>query len=196
MKKQLIFLSVAAMFTLSACGNEANQKKDETRSVKEGCTETKQTCGADQIENEVKDVKQLVHGYSNDTMKAKRASITSTELVVTHEDDSQTTHALPKDEFFVSIAPYTEKTHPCKIHNLIGCQGEKKNEEFDVKIEDAEGKVIIDKKMKSNPHGFVDIWLPREQKYKVTISQNGKAAKSELSTFENDNTCITTMQLK
>ncbi len=69
------------------------------------------------------------------------------------------------------------------------------NEEFDVYIEDTEGNVIVDETMKSQANGFIDFWLPRDKKYRITISKDGKTVESELSTYENDATCITTMQL-
>jgi hypothetical protein len=78
---------------------------------------------------------------------------------------------------------------------LTGCQGELVEKEFDVYIEDEDGKVMIDEKITSLPNGFFDLWLPREKTYTVTISYDGKTVESELSTFENDGTCITTMQL-
>lgn len=68
-------------------------------------------------------------------------------------------------------------------------------EEFDVYIENMDGKVIVDEKMKSHNNGFIDLWLPRDQKYQVTIEHDGKQVESEISTYENDATCITTMQL-
>jgi hypothetical protein len=68
-------------------------------------------------------------------------------------------------------------------------------EEFDVYIEDKDGNVIVDKKLKSQANGFIDLWLPRDQKYTALIEYNGKKVEAEISTFKNDNTCITTMQL-
>lgn len=49
--------------------------------------------------------------------------------------------------------------------------------------------------VKSQPNGFIDLWLPRDQNYKMTITHEGKQAQSEISTFESDDTCLTTMQL-
>jgi hypothetical protein len=67
--------------------------------------------------------------------------------------------------------------------------------EFDVYIEDMDGKVVVDEKVKSQPNGFIDLWLPRDKKFRTKIEYNGKMVESEISTFENDATCITTMQL-
>ncbi len=68
------------------------------------------------------------------------------------------------------------------------------DKEFDVYIEDKEGNEILDKTVKSQSNGFIDLWLPRDKTYSVTIKQGEKTVKSEISTFEGDNTCITDMQ--
>ncbi|WP_019908947.1 CueP family metal-binding protein [Paenibacillus sp. HW567] len=140
-------------------------------------------------------IKQLVHEFSSRSAKAESASISSTQLIVENAGSSLT-YRLPKDEFFVSIAPYLEKSHPCATHNLVGCQGELAEQEFSVTVQDSEGNAVMDKKiMKSQPNGFIDLWLPRDQTYRVTIEQNGKIAKSEVSTYQENDTCVTTMQL-
>lgn len=62
-------------------------------------------------------------------------------------------------------------------------------------MEDEKGNVVVDKMMKSQPNGFIDLWVPRDRKYTTKIEYNGKSVEGEISTFEGDNTCITTMQL-
>lgn len=78
---------------------------------------------------------------------------------------------------------------------MTGCQGELADTDFDVYIEDAEGNVILKEKVKSQGNGFFDLWLPRDETYQIRIKYDGKTSESEISTFENDGTCITTMQL-
>lgn len=78
---------------------------------------------------------------------------------------------------------------------MTGCQGELADKEFDVYIEDTEGNVILNEKVKSQANGFFDLWLPRDETYQIKIKYDGKTSQSEISTFENDGTCITTMQL-
>src|SRR5699024_11690022 len=63
------------------------------------------------------------------------------------------------DEFFVSIAPFVETTHPCTNHSLTGCQGELVEKEFDVYIEDEEGNVVVDETMTSLKNGFIDFLM-------------------------------------
>ncbi len=54
------------------------------------------------------------------------------------------------------------------------------NKEFDVYIEDKEGNVILDETVKSQSNGFIDLWLPRDKTYSVTIKQGEKTVKSDL----------------
>ncbi len=68
-------------------------------------------------------------------------------------------------------------------------------EEFDVYIKDTDGNEILAEKVTTQDNGFMDLWLPRDQKYVIKIQQEDKVAESEISTFEGDATCITTMQL-
>ncbi|BCG60960.1 CueP family metal-binding protein [Paenibacillus sp. URB8-2] len=141
------------------------------------------------------DIKQLVNNYSSGKLNAKSASITSDQLTVTADNNNKTTYNLPKNEFFVSIAPYVNKTHPCATHSLTGCQGEMANEKFNVTITDRDGKVVIQDELQSFDNGFIDFWLPRDQTFHVKIEQGGKSSESEISTFEDDDTCISTMKL-
>ncbi|EFV75407.1 hypothetical protein HMPREF1013_04409 [Bacillus sp. 2_A_57_CT2] len=78
---------------------------------------------------------------------------------------------------------------------MTGCQGELADKEFDVYIEDTEGNVILNEKVKSQANGFFDLWLPRDETYQIKIKYDGKTSESEILTFENEGTCITTMQL-
>src|SRR5690606_31878820 len=122
-------------------------------------------------------------------------SIHSHQLIVTN-DSKRTVYDLPEDEFFVSIAPFVDTTHPCAIHSLTGCQGEMADEEFEITIEDQEGRRILDQqKVRTMENGFIDLWLPRNRVYEVTIRQGDRTSQAQISTFKNDNTCITTMQL-
>lgn len=146
-------------------------------------------------ESDAIDIKTLVHDYSVGNIKNQTASITSTQLIVTESDNSELIYDLPEDEFFVSIAPFINETHPCTNHSLTGCQGEMVHKDLEFLIEDENGQVIVDQTINSEENGFVDLWLPRDQTYQVKITYDGKESETEISTFENDGTCITTMQL-
>ena len=145
--------------------------------------------------NDTTDIKELVHDYTIGNMEAASASITSSELIITDENENETAYDLPEDEFFVSIAPYHSETHPCDIHSLTGCQGELVNEDVEVQIIDSSGDVVLDEMKQTEANGFIDLWLPRNDTFEVTITQDGKSTSSEISTFDGEKTCITDMQL-
>lgn len=146
-------------------------------------------------QGETEDIKELVHTYSVEDIEDETASITSKELIVTSEDETETVYPLPEDEFFVSIAPFINETHPCKDHSLTGCQGELVQESFDVTIEDEAGNIVLEDTIQTEQNGFFDLWLPRDQTYNIKMEHDGKNVDAEFSTFEDDGTCITTMQL-
>lgn len=151
---------------------------------------------SDSIES-AEDVRDLVDEYSAGNFEDDHsASISSTELIITNEDESKDVYDLPEDDFFVSIAPFQNETHPCDIHSLTGCQGELIDADFDMLIENEDGDIVVDETMNAGKNGFVDLWLPRDHTYDVKIEHDGQTVASELSTFDGDNTCITTMQLQ
>ncbi|WP_217587102.1 CueP family metal-binding protein [Lentibacillus saliphilus] len=153
--------------------------------------------GSENASNDLapEELKQLINDYSTGDGIGQSASITATELVITSNDNKKTVHDLPKDEFFVSIAPYMNVTHPCTNHSLTGCQGELVDRDIDLYIEDEDGNVILEDTMNTGKNGFIDLWLPRDQTYMVKMTYDGKEVESNISTFDNDGTCITTMQL-
>ncbi|MFB1082208.1 CueP family metal-binding protein [Jeotgalibacillus sp. JSM ZJ347] len=176
MKFKSLCLAIFAAFLLAACSSDS---------------ESQGQAGADEATN----IRELVQDFSTREVSAEQASITGETLTITEEDGSEQTHDITSEDFFVSIAPYVDQTHACTYHSLTGCQGEMVEETFDVYIEDSEGNVIIDESMTTFKNGFIDLWLPRDETYQLTIEHDGLVTESEISTFENDPTCITTMQL-
>lgn len=178
MKLKIFAMTLFATVVLGACNGESANVDNPTK------------------EFETQDIKELVNEYSGSKIEGESASITSKQLIVTDKEEKELTYALPEDEFFVSIAPYVNETHPCTNHSLTGCQGEMVNKEIDVYIEDSKGNVIVDEAMTTPANGFIDLWLPRDQTYNIKMEHEGKMVESKFSTSENDGTCITTMQLK
>lgn len=130
-----------------------------------------------------------------DTADDLDASITSEALIVTEENGNTFTESYVDYDFFVSIAPYINGTHPCYDHSLTGCQSELSEVTLSIHITNEAGDVILDETTQTHKNGFVDLWLPRDDKYEVKISYLGKEAKGEISSFIGDPTCVTTMEL-
>lgn len=78
---------------------------------------------------------------------------------------------------------------------MTGCQGELVEQNFDIYIEDMDGHIIYDETMTSGENGFLDLWLPRDSTFRVKINHRDMEVESNISTFEDDGTCITTMEL-
>lgn len=102
---------------------------------------------------------------------------------------------LPEDEFYLSIAPYVQQTHPCGYHSLTTCVGELPNTDFDVLIVDDEGETILDETVTSEDNGFFGLWLPRDIEGEVTIEYDGLSVTGPFTTTGEAKTCETDLQL-
>ncbi|KKK37497.1 hypothetical protein WQ57_13735 [Mesobacillus campisalis] len=95
MKWKAFAVSVLAAMMLAACGGEESAKEETPAQA-----------------DETVDIKQLVQNYSAANLEDETASITSQELIVQDSSQNERVYKLPEDEFFVSIAPYINETHP------------------------------------------------------------------------------------
>lgn len=124
-----------------------------------------------------------------------RAGINSTNLLLS-DDKGSLNLALPSDMFYLSMAPYITQTHPCSIHNLVTCRGELKEVTLQVLVRDiATNEVILDEDVETFSNGFAGLWLPRDGRFSITVTYDGLSSTTEVSTFEDDNTCETTLKL-
>ncbi len=90
---------LSASVVLAACGSEGTNDAGSKEEISSAGKETV-------------NIKELVSDYSGANLKDQSASITSQQLIVADRDDNKTVYDLPEDEFFVSIAPYINETHP------------------------------------------------------------------------------------
>ena len=102
---------------------------------------------------------------------------------------------LPEDQMVVAFAPYIDKTHPCEIHYMSGCQGELVDTSVKVVASLSDGVVLIDKEITTMKNGFLELWLPRNKEITVTMEALGRRVEGKIGTFPDSNTCITTFQL-
>jgi hypothetical protein len=104
--------------------------------------------------------------------------------------------ALPADRMLVSIAPYITRTHPCRVHFMSGCQGELVLTPVQVVATNQEGQVVFRGTVRTLENGFLDLWLPRNQTFQIRLEARGRSVSGQISTFNNSDTCITTLQLR
>jgi uncharacterized protein YcfL len=91
MKLKFFPIALVTLFSLVACsGNSEDSAK--------------------QVNTE--DIKTLVKDISSGTSDYPSASITSQQLTVTDSNNKEVVYDLTEGEFFVSIAPYINETHP------------------------------------------------------------------------------------
>ncbi|HEX5532974.1 MAG TPA: CueP family metal-binding protein [Actinomycetales bacterium] len=143
----------------------------------------------------VKLIDQLEKLGGEDRPTAFTASVRPDELLLSDGKD-EFSMPLPDDQFYLSIAPYADKTHDCYFHSLTTCQGELTEKDVHVKIVNKEtGDVLVDEEQVTNPNGFVGFWLPKDVDGTVSVSHEGRAAQQEFSTRDGDATCMTTLKL-
>jgi hypothetical protein len=121
--------------------------------------------------------------------------ITSKELKVVFPDEREVTIAIPDDEMYIAVAPYIRETHECSTHYLSSCQGEMDIKEFSLTIKNEQGQMVFDGSVTSLKNGFFEIWLPRDERFNCNIEYDDMSAEFILETFEDSNTCVTTVNL-
>lgn len=77
-----------------------------------GCGSIGSNNDASLQENEVENIRELVRDYSSGNKKNESASITSQQLIVKKSNGDEVAYDLSEEDFFVSIAPYVDQTHP------------------------------------------------------------------------------------
>lgn len=121
-------------------------------------------------------------------------SITGKELTFTTPSSNHRI-SLKNEQFYLSVAPYVNQTHPCANHNLTTCRGELANRAFDVTVRDTNNLVIFQDTVMSYSNGFFGIWLPRNLEGTITVSHNGLSSSTEITTYSSSDTCLTTLKL-
>ncbi len=125
------------------------------------------------------------------------ASVRPGTLVLSDKAGRTASLPMPADEFYLSIAPYVEKTHECHFHSLTTCRGELSGAEMQITVrDDATGSEIFKGSRTTYDNGFVGLWLPRHITATLTVDYQGRQAVSAISTGDGeDATCLTTMRL-
>ncbi len=131
---------------------------------------------------------------SVDDREKMSAGVTGTSLIVTLEG-KEFTYRLPSDEFYLSVAPYIDQTHPCGIHSLVTCRGELANTAFEVIVVDENNTTVLAGTYTSYANGFFGLWLPKNDTFRITVTYQGLTATSLVATELTSNTCLTTLRL-
>lgn len=123
------------------------------------------------------------------------ASVRS-DAVVIGDGEREVELPMPRDEIYVSVAPYRRDTHECHFHSLTACLGELADEPLRVELTTEDGEVVLSETRSTFDNGFVGLWLPRGISGTLTIEHEGSRGTVPLSTQgEQAATCVTTLRL-
>ncbi len=121
-------------------------------------------------------------------------SVTYDEVVLS-DGTSEVSLPLDGDEFYISVAPYENRTHDCYFHSLGTCQGELANSAVHVTVVSDDGETLIDEDRTTYANGFVGLWVPKDITGTVSVTREGKTAEMPFSSDDEGATCLTTLKL-
>ncbi len=121
--------------------------------------------------------------------------VTDREIHAEFPDGAKLVVDLPAERMLVAVAPYIRKTHDCGTHYPSSCLGELAKTAARVTVTDAGGALVQAVETSTLANGFLELWLPRNALFRLTIEARGLKASGPISTAEQADTCLTTFQL-
>lgn len=203
MKKTLTAFAVAAALLLAAgCGSDAGDG-EAPADASSSTTQSSQTAPLEDwsflepLGLAGLGVAEVVQGLETTAADREAGVVGSVRYdhIIFSTPAGEHTMPIPENDFYMSVAPFIEKTHECFYHNLATCQGELVGEDLQVKITSADGQVLIDDTVTTYQNGFAGFWLPRDMEGTIEVSYDGKSVTAPIGTGPDDPTCITTLQL-
>ena len=132
----------------------------------------------------------------SDINKGKNTEYTlfaTSNLLTLKKGNSKMQYTMPKEKFYLAVAPYINNTHSCSIHYLSGCISEMKNKTFNVTVTAKNGNIIYNNEVHTLENGFFELWLPRDlTAATIQVEYQGRKAATKISTQNGDPTCLTT----
>jgi hypothetical protein len=96
--------------------------------------------------------------------------------------------------FFICIAPYQEMTHECYYH-ASSCQGELRSVAVNYTVNAVEGTFSSQGISATKANGFMDLYLPLNMRYHITVIVNGLKGNVTVTTFPDSPTCVTNLKV-
>lgn len=118
------------------------------------------------------------------------------DVVVLGDGETEVELPMPRDEVYVSVAPYRRSTHECHFHSLTTCLGELAHARVRVELTTADGEVVLSETRTTFDNGFVGLWVPRGIRGTLSVEHGGSRGTVPVSTQDDqDATCVTTLRL-
>ena len=141
-------------------------------------------------------VMQRIDAWGQDSERNKVTSwVTDREIHAEFPGGAKLVVDLPADRMLVAVAPYIRNTHDCGTHYPSSCVGELANTAVRVTVTDAAGALVREVETSTLANGFLELWLPRNALFRLTVEARGLKASGPVSTAEKADTCLTTFQL-
>ena len=198
MKKPLVALTLAALVTLAGCAAgpapAASPAAATPAAAAPAQGEVLAAVGLAGLTGQ-----QIVEKLDQDPTARPlpmKASVRPDHVVIGNERGEVNVPLQGEDSFYLSIAPYANRTHECYFHSLATCRGEMQSADVHVTIVDSAGKVLVDQDATTYANGFVGFWLPRDISGTVTVTSGGRTGSVPFATGPEDATCLTTLQVR
>ncbi len=177
MKKVIVILCIMFVTFLSSCNQNENQDF-LLRYNLEGMT-----------------IYEVIHELevNNNDFTGLTAVIKTNQLLLSDERGDFVI-IMPENEFYISIAPYINNTHPCIYHNMLTCQGDLTNQNLNVIITLNEEQ-IINGEFTTYDNGFIGFWIPKNEEVEITIEYQHLFGVMHFVSNESASTCVTNMRL-
>ncbi len=107
----------------------------------------------------------------------------------------QTAITAEKDRFYLSFGLYADYTHECYYHNPGTCDAQFKSTPVEYRIQSLDGKFLLEGKANTTSRGWLDFYLPKNQKYQAEFKLDGMSGFGIFSTETDARTCISTIRL-
>jgi hypothetical protein len=78
---------------------------------------------------------------------------------------------------------------------MSSCKGELSNVPVKVHASTPSGELIANETVYTHSHGFMELWLPKNQEIDLHLEARNLKAVGRISTAEGSNTCLTTFRL-
>ncbi len=107
----------------------------------------------------------------------------------------QTALNAENDRFYLSIGLYANYTHECYYHNPGTCDAQFKSTPVKYRIQSLNSSFVLENTVKTTDKGWLDYYLPKNQKYNAEFEVEGMRGTGIISTEADARTCISTIKV-
>lgn len=197
MMKFLPALAAIGALTLAGCGTTGAGPAGAPPSIAPATASAEVDAVLASAGLEGQDTEQVIAALeaSTDDRTAGPVGSVRYDHVLLAGEDGEVAMPIPDDLFYLSIAPYVERTHDCYYHNLATCQGELAGESVQVTVTDTARTTLVNEDITLEANGFAGLWLPRDTTGELTVTYDDKQVTTPIATGPEDPTCLTTLRL-